>query len=97
MKPATSRPSSKESRTNLMLDFIYRHRWPLAGVTAISGVVNLLALTGSLYMLQVYDRVLTSRSLPTLVGLTVLMIGVMPRSACSTCCAAERFPALRPA
>ena len=40
----------------------------------ISGVINLLALTGSFYMLQVYDRVLGSRSLPTLVGLTLLML-----------------------
>ena len=46
------------------------------GVGAFSGVINLLALTGSLYMLQVYDRVLPSRSVPTLVGLTVLMAGL---------------------
>jgi ATP-binding cassette subfamily C protein len=36
-------------------------------------LVNLLALTGSFYMLQVYDRVLPSRSIPTLLGLTILM------------------------
>ncbi|MGL4311857.1 MAG: type I secretion system permease/ATPase [Paracoccaceae bacterium] len=35
--------------------------------------VNLLMLTGPLYMLQVYDRVLGSRSEPTLLALTVLM------------------------
>jgi ATP-binding cassette subfamily C protein len=46
------------------------------GVGAFSGVINLLALTGSFYMLQVYDRVLTSRSVPTLVGLTLLMAGL---------------------
>jgi ATP-binding cassette subfamily C protein len=45
----------------------------MLGVGVFSGVINLLALTGSFYMLQVYDRVLTSRSVPTLVGLTVLM------------------------
>ena len=39
-----------------------------------SGVINILMLTGSIYMLQVYDRVLPSRSVPTLVGLTVLII-----------------------
>ena len=43
------------------------------GVGLFSGVINVLALTGSFYMLQVYDRVLTSRSVETLVGLTVLM------------------------
>ena len=35
--------------------------------------VNLLMLTGPLYMLQIYDRVLASRSVPTLVALTVLI------------------------
>ena len=35
--------------------------------------VNLLMLTGPLYMLQVYDRVLSSRSVETLVALTILV------------------------
>ncbi|MDB5560941.1 MAG: type secretion system ATPase [Hyphomicrobiales bacterium] len=38
----------------------------------LSLVSNLLMLTGSIFMLQVYDRVLPSRSLPTLVALTLL-------------------------
>ncbi len=42
----------------------------------ISGVVNVLALSGSFYMLQVYDRVLTSHSTPTLVVLSVLVAGL---------------------
>ena len=56
--------------------FVRRCRRALAGVVALSAMANSLALTGSLYMLQVYDRVLPSRSLPTLVGLTVLMVGL---------------------
>lgn len=36
--------------------------------------VNLLMLTGPLYMLQVYDRVLGSRSVPTLVVLSALVV-----------------------
>jgi PrtD family type I secretion system ABC transporter len=43
-------------------------------VGLMSGIVNVLALTGSFYMLQVYDRVLPSRSVPTLVGLTIMML-----------------------
>ncbi|HVK92250.1 MAG TPA: type I secretion system permease/ATPase [Mycoplana sp.] len=38
--------------------------------------VNLLVLTGPLFMLQVYDRVLASRSEATLVALTGLMVGL---------------------
>ena len=35
-----------------------------------------LALTGSFYMLQIYDRVLSSRSIPTLIALSVLAISL---------------------
>ncbi|MCP8883729.1 type I secretion system permease/ATPase [Devosia sp. XJ19-1] len=42
----------------------------------ISGIINLLALTGSFYMLQIYDRALTSGSIPTLAALSVLVIGL---------------------
>jgi ABC-type protease/lipase transport system fused ATPase/permease subunit len=48
-------------------------RGAVVAVSVISGIINLLALTGSLYMLQVYDRVLSSHSVPTLVSLSVLM------------------------
>ena len=41
----------------------------LGAVAIFSGVINLLMLSGSLYMLQVYDRVLPSRNLATLFGL----------------------------
>jgi len=46
----------------------------LAGVAVFSGVVNLLTLSGSLYMLQVYDRVIPSRSVATLLGLSVIVL-----------------------
>jgi ATP-binding cassette subfamily C protein len=42
------------------------------GVGIMSCMINLLYLTGSVFMLEVYDRVLPSRSVPTLVGLVVL-------------------------
>ena len=44
------------------------------GVGVLSLFVNLLMLTGPLYMLQVYDRVITSQSMSTLVALSVLMV-----------------------
>ncbi|WAC26561.1 type I secretion system permease/ATPase [Ancylobacter sp. SL191] len=43
-------------------------------VAGFSAVINLLMLAGSLYMLQVYDRVLSSRSVPTLIGLSLLLL-----------------------
>jgi ATP-binding cassette subfamily C protein len=35
---------------------------------------NVLMLTGAVFMLQVYDRVLPSRSVPTLIGLAILAV-----------------------
>ena len=46
------------------------------GVGVVSCLVNILMLTGPLFMLQVYDRVLPSRSVPTLVGLVILIIAL---------------------
>jgi ATP-binding cassette subfamily C protein len=42
----------------------------------MSCVINILYLTGSFFMLEIYDRVLPSRSIPTLVGLIVLAGGL---------------------
>src|SRR5882757_2571003 len=42
------------------------------GLGLMSCMINLLYLTGSIFMLEVYDRVLPSRSVPTLVGLIIL-------------------------
>ena len=46
------------------------------GVGVMSCMINLLYLTGSIFMLEIYDRVLPSRSVPTLVGLVVLAGGL---------------------
>jgi ATP-binding cassette subfamily C protein len=46
----------------------------MVGPAVISGVMNFLAMTGSFYMLHMHDLALASRSLPTLVGLTLLML-----------------------
>jgi ATP-binding cassette subfamily C protein len=58
---------------NPIIHALRRCRTLFLSVGVFSGLINLLALTGSFYMLQVYDRVLPSRSVPTLVGLTILM------------------------
>jgi len=45
-------------------------------VALFTAVLNILYLTGSFFMLQVYDRVLPSRSVPTLVALCLLALGL---------------------
>ena len=47
-------------------------RGAFLGLFIFSGLINLLYLTGSFYMLQVYDRVIPSRSVPTLLALSLL-------------------------
>ena len=51
-------------------------RSAFVGVGVMSLVINILYLTGSFFMLEIYDRVLPSRSIPTLVGLIVLAGGL---------------------
>src|SRR5215471_17378797 len=46
----------------------------MLGIAAFSGVINLLMLSGSLYMLQVYDRVIPSRNIATLIGLSLMVL-----------------------
>src|SRR5262245_18903076 len=46
----------------------------LTGVAIFSACINVLSLSGSLYMLQISDRVLSSRSIATLVGLSLLVL-----------------------
>ncbi|WP_454630042.1 type I secretion system permease/ATPase [Bradyrhizobium cenepequi] len=58
-----------QSEISAFLASCRRIFWSLA---AFSGLSNLLMLTGSFFMLQVYDRVLPGRSIPTLVALLVL-------------------------
>jgi ATP-binding cassette subfamily C protein len=51
-------------------------RGAFIGVGVMSCMINLLYLTGSIFMLEIYDRVLPSRSIPTLVGLVILAGGL---------------------
>jgi PrtD family type I secretion system ABC transporter len=51
-------------------------RRALIALGLASALVNILYLTGSLYMLEVYDRVLPSRSIATLIGLSILVLAL---------------------
>ena len=65
-------PSAKNELLAVLLTF--RHAFIHVGV--FSFAINLLMLVPSIYMLQVYDRVLSSRNELTLIMLTVLMLGM---------------------
>jgi ATP-binding cassette subfamily C protein len=47
-------------------------KFGLVGVGVFTIIINILVLTGALYMLQVYDRVIPSRSISTLVALSLI-------------------------
>src|SRR5689334_15407416 len=46
----------------------------MISIALFSGAINLLMLSGSLYMLQVYDRVIPSRNIATLLGLSLMVL-----------------------
>src|SRR5262245_46692329 len=46
----------------------------MIGIALFSGVINLLMLSGSLYMLQVYGRVIPRRNIATLLGLSLIVL-----------------------
>jgi ATP-binding cassette subfamily C protein len=75
MQRGLSRTSSLPARTELG-DALRACRGAFLGVGLMSCMINILYLTGSFFMLEVYDRVLPSRSVPTLVGLIVLAGGL---------------------
>jgi PrtD family type I secretion system ABC transporter len=50
----------------------FRHAF--IGIGFFSAGINALQLTGPVFMLEVYDRVIPSRSIPTLIGISVLAI-----------------------
>jgi len=60
-------------RTSVVRALVRRTRLPILALGVLSFAANLLVLTGPLFMLQVYDRVLASRSVPTLVALFLLV------------------------
>jgi PrtD family type I secretion system ABC transporter len=59
-------------RDNILSETLKRCRRALFGVMLFSAVLNVLMLTSSVYMLQVYDRVLSSESIETLLYLTII-------------------------
>jgi len=73
--PANSSGRNHPARSELA-EALAACRGAFYGTALISGMSNILMLTGAMFMLEIYDRVLPSRSMPTLVGLLVLAGGL---------------------
>ncbi len=69
MKHANEQPHGPEELRAVRRE----SRWLFVAAAVFSAFVNLLMLTGPIFMLQVYDRVLGSRSEETLLALFVLV------------------------
>src|SRR5438034_1127056 len=75
MSRSPSRPPQGSSRSELG-SALASCRGAFVGIGLISAMSNVLMLTGALFMLEIYDRVLPSRSVPRLVGLATLAGGL---------------------
>ena len=64
--PARAAPSQSELGAT-----IAACRGAFISIGLFSGIINLLGLTGAFFMLQIYDRVLPGRSVPTLIVLVI--------------------------
>jgi PrtD family type I secretion system ABC transporter len=64
---------NQNTPSELRGELISGNRTVVFSIFAFSLVINALALTGSLFMLQVYDRVIPSGSIPTLLALCLIV------------------------
>lgn len=72
MSTHSPRQSLSAARPELSA-ILHRFKSAFLGVGIFSALINILMLTGPLFMLQIYDRVLPSRSVPSLIGFVVLV------------------------
>ena len=73
MRQPGRRPNQQRSE---LAEALAACRGAFISIGLMSGMSNILMLTGAIFMLEVYDRVLPSRSVPTLVGLVILAAGL---------------------
>ncbi|MCB1526944.1 MAG: type I secretion system permease/ATPase [Hyphomicrobiaceae bacterium] len=74
--PSEPRPAVPRKVSGQVVSAISRCRRGFIAVGLFSALMNVLLLTGPLFMLQIYDRVLISRSMPTLIALAVLALAL---------------------
>ena len=65
-----------KQRKNELAEALSACRAAMGAIAVASALVNILYLTGALYMLEIYDGVLASRSVSTLVGLSILAVSL---------------------
>ena len=70
MRQPVQRPNS--NRRSELAQALASCRGAFVATALMSGMSNILMLTGAIFMLEIYDRVLPSRSIPTLVALVIL-------------------------
>lgn len=68
------KPSGRAQQSPPIAAVLASCRAAFFGIGLVSGVINLLMLTGAIFMMQVYDRVLGSQSIPTLVALSIIAV-----------------------
>ena len=71
---------SQNSDRDYMLDCLWQLRAYFYYAAIFSASVNILMLTPIIYMLQVYDRVVSSGSMSTLAMLTLFMLALLSAS-----------------
>lgn len=78
VKPVALSPISPRGiiSSGEIIDALKENKSALFSVAGFSGIINLLYLTPAIYMLQIYDRVLNSQSVYTLIALTILAFGI---------------------
>src|SRR5262249_6996241 len=83
--PGLSAARLRQTETVLSL-MIGRCKAQFCAVGLFSGLVNLLQLTASIYLMQIFDRVLTTRSVDTLLylsliaGAAILLLAILEMS-----------------
>ncbi|MEA2876322.1 MAG: ATP-binding cassette, subfamily type secretion system permease/ATPase [Hyphomicrobiales bacterium] len=73
---SAARPGNRSASSSELREALAACWHAFIAVALMSGLINILYLTGSFYMLEVYDRVLPSRSIPTLIALSVLALAL---------------------
>lgn len=70
-----TRLTDSNAPSEMMRTALHRCRPHLASAAAFSAAINLLYLTPTIFMMQVYDRVLSSGNIPTLIALGAACMG----------------------